>query len=213
MSNLQLISESVQKGRAKETVTYITEAIKEGVSASDILNNGLLDGMSKLGVRFKNNEVYVPDVLVAARALTKGLEELKPLMISEDIKPIGKVVLGTVKGDLHDIGKNLVKMMLIGNGFEVTDLGVDVSAESFVNAVKENEPDIVALSALLTTTMSQQGEVVNALKANGLREKVKIMVGGAPVTQTFCDEIGADAYAADAASSAALAKSFVIHKQ
>ncbi|HQM95514.1 MAG: corrinoid protein [Clostridia bacterium] len=213
MSNLQLISESVQKGRAKETVTYITEAIKEGVSASDILNNGLLDGMSKLGVRFKNNEVYVPDVLVAARALTKGLEELKPLMISEDIKPIGKVVLGTVKGDLHDIGKNLVKMMLIGNGFEVTDLGVDVSAESFVNAVKENEPDIVALSALLTTTMSQQGEVVNALKANGLREKVKIMVGGAPVTQTFCDEIGADAYAADAASSAELAKSFVIHKQ
>lgn len=168
--------------------------------------------MSKLGIKFKNNEVYVPDVLVAARALTKGLEELKPLMISEDIKPIGKVVLGTVKGDLHDIGKNLVKMMLIGNGFEVIDLGVDVSAESFVNAVKKNEPDIVALSALLTTTMSQQGEIVKALTANGLREKVKVMVGGAPVTQAFCDEIGADAYAADAATSAEIAKIFAIHK-
>ena len=212
MSYLDLISESVQKGRSKETVAYIIDAIKEGFSAADILNSGLLDGMSKLGVKFKNNEVYVPDVLVAARALGKGIEELKPMMLNENIKPIGKAVLGTVKGDLHDIGKNLVKMMLIGSGFEVIDLGVDVSAEAFVNAVKENGPDIVALSALLTTTMSQQAEVVNALKASGLREKVKIMIGGAPITQSYCDEIGADAYAADAASCAEVAKNFVLNK-
>jgi len=169
----------------------------------------LLDGMAKLGVKFKNNEVYVPEVLIAARALNKGIELLKPYLIDEGIQPVGKVVLATVKGDLHDIGKNLVKMMLIGAGFEVVDLGVDVPEQTIVSAIKEHKPNIVALSALLTTTMTQQEEVVKAIKAAGLRESVKVMVGGAPVTQSFCDSIGADAYTSDAASCAEVAKTFI----
>jgi 5-methyltetrahydrofolate--homocysteine methyltransferase len=209
MSRLTSISNVVQTGKAQFIESIVKEALDSGLTAAEILNGGLLDGMAKLGVKFKNNEVYVPEVLIAARALNKGIELLKPYLIDEGIQPVGKVVLATVKGDLHDIGKNLVKMMLIGAGFEVVDLGVDVPEQTIVSAIKEHKPNIVALSALLTTTMTQQEEVVKAIKAAGLRESVKVMVGGAPVTQSFCDSIGADAYTSDAASCAEVAKTFI----
>ena len=209
MSHLQYISDYVQLGKSDLVQKQIKEALEEGVLAADILNDGLLDGMGKLGVKFKNNEVYVPEVLIAARALNKGIELIKPHLIAAGVKPIGKVVLATVKGDLHDIGKNLVKMMLVGAGFEVIDLGIDVPDAKIVEAVREHKPNIVALSALLTTTMSAQGDVIKALKEAGLRESVKVMVGGAPVTQSYCDSIGADAYTSDAASCAEVARAFV----
>jgi 5-methyltetrahydrofolate--homocysteine methyltransferase len=196
-------------GKANLVEKEVKEALEKGVSAADILNDGLLDGMGKLGVKFKNNEVYVPEVLIAARALNKGIEIIKPRLIDAGVKPIGKVILATVKGDLHDIGKNLVRMMLVGAGFEVIDLGIDVPDAKIVEAVREHKPNIVALSALLTTTMGAQGDVIKALKDAGLRESVKVMVGGAPVTQSFCDSIGADAYTSDAASCAEVAKSFI----
>ncbi len=209
MEILQNISELVQKGKAKEVKSLVQQAIDEGLPAQKILDDGLLDGMGKLGVKFKNNEVYVPEVLIAARALNGGTEVLKARLLEEGVKPIGKVVIGTVKGDLHDIGKNLVKMMLEGAGFEVIDLGVDVGEDKIVEAVKEHKPQVVCLSALLTTTMNQQGIVIEALKTAGLRDSVKIMVGGAPVTQSYADQIGADAYSPDAASAAEVAKSFI----
>jgi len=209
MSNIKNISDYLQMGKANLVEKEVREALEKGVGAVDILNDGLLDGMGKLGVKFKNNEVYVPEVLIAARALNKGIEIIKPHLIDAGVKPIGKVVLATVKGDLHDIGKNLVRMMLVGAGFEVIDLGIDVPDATIVEAVREHKPNIVALSALLTTTMGAQGDVVKALKEAGLRESVKVMVGGAPVTQSFCDSIGADAYTSDAASCAEVAKSFI----
>ncbi len=209
MLRVKNISEYLQMGKANLVVNEVNAALEEGIGAGEILHNGLLDGMGKLGIKFKNNEVYVPEVLIAARALNKGIEILKPHLINAGVKPIGKVVLATVKGDLHDIGKNLVKMMLVGSGFEVIDLGIDVSEEQIVEAVREHKPDIVALSALLTTTMSAQGDVVKALEASGLRGSVKIMVGGAPVTQAYCESIGADAYTSDAASCAEMARTFV----
>jgi len=210
MAIIDNISEALQKGKAKDVVTLIEQALNEGVSAKDILDNGLLHGMSLLGVRFKNNEVFVPEVLIAARALNKGTEALKPRLIEAGVKPIGKVVICTVKGDLHDIGKNLVRMMLEGAGFEVIDLGVDVDENKIVDAIKQHQPQVLCLSALLTTTMSQQGVVIEALKTSGLRDKVKVMVGGAPVTQSFCESIHADAYSQDAASAAETAKAFVV---
>ena len=209
MSIIDNISESLQKGKAKDVVALIQEALDTGVSAQDILDKGLLYGMSLLGVRFKNNEVFVPEVLIAARALNKGTEILKPRLIEAGVKPIGKVIICTVKGDLHDIGKNLVRMMLEGAGFEVIDLGVDIDEDKIIQAVKEHNPNILCLSALLTTTMSQQGVVIEALKAAGLRNKLKVMVGGAPITQSFCESIHADAYCQDAASAAEVAKTFV----
>ena len=209
MELLVNISGALQRGKSKEVVALVQEAIDSGISAQDILDNGLLKGMGELGVRFKNNEVYVPEVLVAARALNKATEILKSKLLEEGVKPIGRVVIGTVKGDMHDIGKNLVRMMLEGAGFEVIDLGVDVSAEKIVEAVKQHEPAILALSALLTTTMNEQQVVIEALSAAGIRDKVKVMIGGAPVTQSFCEQIGADAYTPDAASAAEVARSFV----
>jgi len=210
MSTLDSISEALQRGKAKDVVALIDQALNEGVSAQDILDNGLLHGMSLLGEKFKNNEVFVPEVLIAARALNKGTEVLKPRLIEAGIKPIGKVVICTVKGDLHDIGKNLVRMMLEGAGFEVIDLGSDVDENKIIEAVKEHQPQVLCLSALLTTTMTQQGVVIEALKNAGLRDKVKVMVGGAPVTQSFCESIHADAYSPDAASAAEVAKAFVV---
>lgn len=165
--------------------------------------------MGEVGVKFKNNQVYVPEVLIAARALNKGLEVLKPRLVEAGTKPVGKVIIGTVQGDLHDIGKNLVSMMMVGAGLEVVDLGVDVSAEKFVAAVREHKPNIVAMSALLTTTMGHQGDVIEALKAEGLRDQVKVMVGGAPVTDSFARQIGADAYTPDAATAAEKARELV----
>ena len=209
MAILEELSQLLQKGKVKNVVALVTQALEEGISPEEILNDGLLKGMSEVGVKFKNNQVYVPEVLIAARALNKGLEVLKPRLVEAGTKPIGKVVIGTVQGDLHDIGKNLVSMMMVGAGLEVVDLGVDVSAEKFVAAVREHRPNIVAMSALLTTTMPHQGAVIEALKAEGLRDQVKVMVGGAPVTDSFAKQIGAVAYTPDAATAAEKARELV----
>ncbi|HBQ63849.1 MAG TPA: cobalamin-binding protein [Clostridiales bacterium] len=202
MSLLASISESLQKGKAKDVKELVQQAIDEGLSPKQILDEGLLSGMSIIGNKFKNNEVYVPDVLIAARAMNAGTEILKPLLASSGVTAAGKVVLGTVKGDLHDIGKNLVRMMLEGKGLEVVDLGIDVPADKFVAAAQESNAQVIALSALLTTTMGEMKSVVEAATAAGIRDKVTIMVGGAPVTDAFCKQIGADLYAPDAASAA-----------
>ncbi len=203
------ISEKLQKGKTKDIKALVPQALEAGVPATEILNDGLLAGMSIIGVKFKNNEVFVPEVLIAARAMKAGTEILKPYLVSADAKPLGKVVLGTVRGDLHDIGKNLVKIMLEGKGLEVIDLGVDVAPEAFVSAAKENGANIIACSALLTTTMEEMKNVVDLCKAEGIRDNVKIMVGGAPITDAFCEEIGADKYTPDAASAAEAAAAFL----
>ena len=200
--DLHEISVQLQAGKAKIVKTLVQQAIDEGISAQTILEEGLLDGMNVIGEKFKNNEVFVPEVLVAARAMSQGAALLKPLLAAEGVKSTGRVCIGTVKGDLHDIGKNLVKMMLEGKGLEVVDLGTDVSAETFVNTAKEQGCQIICYSALLTTTMGVMEEVVKAAEAAGIRDQVKIMVGGAPVNEAFCQQIGADAYTSDAASAA-----------
>lgn len=202
MAILEEMSAFLQKGRAKQVKELVAQAIEEGISAKDILEQGLLSGMSVIGDKFKNNEVFVPEVLVAARAMNAGVELLKPLLVSEGVETKGTVVLGTVKGDLHDIGKNLVKLMMEGKGLKVVDLGVDVPAEKFIAAAEENAADIIACSALLTTTMNEMKSVVDALEGTPLKGRVKVMIGGAPVTQTFCESIGADCYTEDAASAA-----------
>ena len=201
MSLLNEISLNLQQGKNKVVTELVQQAIDEGIRVQTILEEGLLAGMSVIGAKFKNNEVYIPHVLIAARAMNQGAELLKPLLVSEGYKASGKVVIGTVKGDLHDIGKNIVKMMLEGKGLEVIDLGVDVSAEKFVNSAKETGAQIIACSALLTTTMGEMKNVVEAAKGAGIRDKVTIMVGGAPVNDDFCKSIGADIYASDAASA------------
>ena len=208
MSILNEIAEKLIQGKAKDIKELVPKAIEEGIPAKTILEEGLLAGMSVIGEKFKNNEVYVPEVLIAARAMKVGTELLKPYLVSSDVKPAGKVVLGTVKGDLHDIGKNIVKMMMEGKGLEVIDLGVDVAPEQFVAAAKEHGAQVIACSALLTTTMGAMKDVVDLCIAEGIREKVKIMVGGAPITDAFCKSIGADAYAPDAASAADVALEF-----
>ncbi len=202
MSILEEISAFLQKGRANEVKAAIQKALDEGISARSILEEGLMAGMSIIGEKFKKNEVYVPEVLIAARAMNAGLEPLKPHLISAGVKSRGTVVIGTVKGDLHDIGKNLVRMMMEGKGLAVVDLGVDVSPEKFVAAAKEHKADIVCCSALLTTTMTEMKNVVEGIRAAGIRDKLTIMVGGAPITDSFCKSIGADIYSADAASAA-----------
>lgn len=205
MSVLVEIGNALEKGKKKLVVQYVQQALEEGLSAQTILTEGLLPGMDRVGVKFKANEIFVPEVLVAARAMNAGAEILKPLLAEEGAKSAGKMVLGTVKGDLHDIGKNLVKMMVEGKGIDVIDLGVDVTPEAFVQAAIDNDADIIGCSALLTTTMPVMADVVKAAEAAGIRGKVKIMVGGAPVTQEFCDSIGADYFTADAASAAVCA--------
>lgn len=202
MSILTEISENLQKGKAKAVKELVTQALDEGISPEEILEGGLLDGMGIIGDKFKNNEVYVPEVLIAARAMNAGSEILKPRLVEGGIQAKGKVVIGTVRGDLHDIGKNLVKMMMEGKGLEVIDLGTDVSPEQFIGAYKENSADIIACSALLTTTMNEIKNVVDACVAQGIRDEVTIMIGGAPVTQNFCESVGADIYTPDAASAA-----------
>lgn len=202
MSILNEISQFLQQGRAKNVKELVQKAIDEGIESKTILEEGLLSGMNIVGEKFKNNEVYVPDVLIAARAMNAGTEILKPLLASSGVKAVGKVVIGTVKGDLHDIGKNLVRMMMEGKGLEVIDLGIDVSAEKFVSTAKETGAQIIACSALLTTTMGEMKNVVETAKAEGIRDSVTIMVGGAPVNENFCNSIGADIYTADAASAA-----------
>jgi len=202
MSTLDDISAFLQKGRANEVKANVQKALDEGASARSVLEDALMAGMNIIGGKFKRNEVYVPEVLIAARAMNAGLETLRPHLVSAGVKSRGKVVIGTVKGDLHDIGKNLVRMMMEGKGLEVIDLGVDVSSDKFLAAVKEHKPDIVACSALLTTTMTEMKNVVESLKSAGVRDTLTVMVGGAPVTDSFCKSIGADIYTADAASAA-----------
>jgi len=205
------ISQNLQRGRAKIVAQYVQQAIDEGLPAQEILDQGLLDGMNIIGVKFKNNEIYVPEVMIAARAMNAGTALLKPLLAASGQKAAGRVCIGTVKGDMHDIGKNLVKMMMEGKGLEVIDLGTDVSPQKFLDTVINENCDIVACSALLTTTMGVMREVVETFENNGKRGNVKIMIGGAPVTQEFCDEIGADSYTPDAASAAEVAAAFCEH--
>jgi 5-methyltetrahydrofolate--homocysteine methyltransferase len=203
------LQEAVQDGEIADVKELVHQALDEGISAQQILDEGLLKGMSDLGVLFKNNEVFVPEVLMAAKSLNAGTEILKAKMLEEGIQSIGTVVIATVSGDMHDIGKNLVRMMMESSGFDVIDLGIDVASDKIVEAVKENKPDIVALSALLTTTMERQREVVETLKAAGIRDDVKVMIGGAPISDEFCESIGADKYSPDAAAAAEMAKAIV----
>lgn len=199
---LNQISENLQKGKAKLVRQLVQEAINEGIPAQDILEQGLIAGMNIVGEKFRNNEVFVPEVLVAARAMNMGAALLKPLLAADGVKASGRVCIGTVQGDLHDIGKNLVRMMMEGKGLEVIDLGTDVAPETFVTTAREQGCQVICCSALLTTTMPVMADVVKAVEAAGIRDQVKIMIGGAPVTDDFRVQIGADVYTADAASAA-----------
>jgi 5-methyltetrahydrofolate--homocysteine methyltransferase len=204
MEILKEVANAVISGDRKGIQELVEKALNEGISPEDIINKGLLSGMSVIGERFKKNEIFVPEVLVSARAMQKGMEILKPLIAKSSGIIKGKIVIGTVKGDLHDIGKNLVAMMLEGAGYQIIDLGIDVPPERFVQAIKENRPDVVGMSALLTTTMPQMKVTIDVIEKEGLRDKVKIIVGGAPVTEEFAKEIGADGYAEDAYSAVEL---------
>jgi 5-methyltetrahydrofolate--homocysteine methyltransferase len=208
MADLQAMADAVERGDQKAAVEATQAALDEGLAPEKILNEGLIAGMSSIGVKFKNNEVFIPEVLIAARAMGAAMDILEPKLVETGVEPKGKVVIGTVKQDLHDIGKNLVSMMLKGGGFQVTDLGVDVDPEKYIEAVKEKKPHILAMSALLTTTMPNMKAVVEALKEAGLND-VKVIVGGAPVTKEFADQIGADGYAADAGSAVDLATDLI----
>ena len=199
MADLQALADAVIGGKRDDVAQITQAAVDEGVSAEQIINEGLIAGMSVVGTKFKNNEFYVPEVLIAARAMHAGMDIIKPLLAESGVEPRGVVAIGTVKGDLHDIGKNLVAMMLEGGGYEVIDLEVDVSAEKFVEVVQDKGAQAIALSALLTTTMPAMKDTIDALSEAGVRDQVKVMIGGAPVTQNYADEIGADGYAADAA--------------
>ena len=207
MSILNEIQEQLQKGKAKVVTAKVEEALSSGVAPQEIMQV-LLDAMGDIGERFKRDEVFVPDVMIAARAMNRGLAALKPHLLDGGVKPIGRACIGTVKGDLHDIGKNLVKMMMEGKGLEVIDLGVDVASEDFINTAIEQNCKVICLSALLTTTMPNMKEVIELAKEKGIRDGVKIMIGGAPVTQAFADEIGADAFPVDASSAAEAALAF-----
>ncbi len=210
MATYQELSEAIQKGAAPKAKELTSALLAEKKPAGEILNKGLLDGMDKIGQRFKANEVYIPEVLIAARAMNQSMDILKPELVKAGVKPIGKMLLGTVKGDLHDIGKNLVKMMAQGAGIEVVDMGIDVSGDKFLQGLKDN-PDAkaVGMSALLTTTMTGMKEVIDRFEKEGMRKKVKFMVGGAPLTDSYAKEIGADGYAPDAASAAEKFKAFL----
>lgn len=210
MSLISEISEFLQKGRTKNVKELVQNALDEGLNPKDILNEGLLDGMMIIGTKFKNNEVFVPEVLVAARAMNAGLTVLEPKLVEIGNKPVGKAVIGTVKGDLHDIGKNLVAMMLKGAGFEVYDIGVDVEGEAFIDKAEEVGADVICMSALLTTTMPSMKTCIDLLIEKGLRDKYIVMVGGAPVNESFAKQIGADYYTPDAASAAEVAKQAVL---
>ena len=206
MADLKAIAENVIAGKADKVKELTQAAIDSGVNVKDVLEKGLIAGMAVVGAKFKANEFYVPEVLIAARAMKAGMVIVEPLLEKAGIKPTGKIAIGTVKGDLHDIGKNLVAMMMKGAGFHILDLGIDVSPEKFTSAVAQDGAQIVCLSALLTTTMTSMKTTIQALQAGNVRNKVKVMIGGAPVTQSYADEIGADGYAPDAASAVDKAK-------
>jgi len=210
VATFQELSEAIQKGQAPKAKELTQALLSAKQPPGEILNKGLLDGMDKIGTRFKANEVYIPEVLIAARAMNASMDLLKPELVKAGVKPIGKILVGTVKGDLHDIGKNLVKMMAQGAGIEVVDCGIDVSGDKFLQAFKDN-PDAkaIGMSALLTTTMTGMKEVIDRFEKEGLRKKIKFMVGGAPLTDQYAKEIGADGYAPDAASAADKFKAFL----
>ncbi len=209
MARFEEMSALLQKGKAKDLVSIVEEELSNGTSAKDILEKSLIDGMSVIGERFKNNEIFVPEVLIAARAMNMTLKVLRPALLDSGVEPIGTAILCTVKGDVHDIGKNLVKMMMEGLGINVVDLGVDCPKEKVVDAINESNAKVVCLSALLTTTMTYQKDIIDAIVEAGLRDKVKIMVGGAPITQEFANKIGADFFTPDAASAAECAKAIL----
>jgi 5-methyltetrahydrofolate--homocysteine methyltransferase len=206
---LQNIYENVINGQKQETESDVRSALDSQLSAETILNDGLISAMAEVGRRFEAGEFYVPEMLIAARAMQAGLGILKPYLVEKKFRAKGKVIMGTVKGDLHDIGKNLVSIMLEGAGFEVVDLGTDVPPDKFVAAVHENQPDLIGLSALLTTTMQNMKSIIEALVEAGVREQVKVIIGGAPVTEVYAETIGADGYAADASRAVSLAKGLV----
>jgi len=210
---MQQISISLIKGKNKEVYQLTEQALEDGFSANTILDDGLIAGMAIVGVKFRDNIIFVPEVLVAARAMKAGMEHIEPILSASGVEPKGKVIMGTVKGDLHDIGKNLCIMMLRGSGFDVVDLGVDTSSDEFIEAVEENGASILGMSALLTTTMPNMGKTIEAFEEVEMREFVKIMVGGAPLTQEFSDDMGADGYGKDAISCVDLAKSFITESQ
>ena len=209
MADFRAIADAVKAGRAKVVKTLVNEALAEGANPEALLNEGLVVGMNELGIMFKNNEVYVPEVLIAARAMKAGTEILKPLLAAANVQSLGKVAIGTVKGDLHDIGKNLVRIMLETGGFDVYDLGRDVALDTFVDYVRDNDVDILCMSSLMTTTMPGMGKVIEKLKKADLRDKVKIMVGGAPVSPAFAEKIGADGYTRNAIEAVEFAKKLV----
>ncbi|OON93988.1 MAG: methyltransferase [Candidatus Epulonipiscioides saccharophilum] len=206
---LEEISEALKKGKSKTVKEKVQQAIDEGIPVKTILDESLLKSMGEIGVRFKANEIFVPEVLVAARAMNAGLALLEPLLAEEGVEPIGTVVIGTVKGDLHDIGKNLVAMMLRGAGLEVIDAGVDVSTDKFLELAEKHNAQIICMSSLLTTTMEATGEIIKEMEERGVRDKYKIMIGGAPVTDEFAKKVGADYYTPDAATAAEVAKQIV----
>ena len=212
MAIIEEISEFLQKGRAKNVKVLVQQALDEGVDPKAILNDGLLSGMMIIGEKFKNNEVFVPEVLVAARAMNAGIAILEPKLIEVGNEPVGKAVIGTVQGDLHDIGKNLVVMMLKGAGFEIHDIGVDVEPAVFIDKAEEVGADVICMSALLTTTMPKMQDCIDQLNEKGLRDKYIVMVGGAPVNDSFAEQIGADYYTPDAATAAEVAKKAVLEK-
>ena len=201
MDYLKNIVKELQAGNAEGVKSNVEQALESGISADEVLQQGMMKAMGIVGEKFKKDEIFVPEVLVAARAMKSGMEVLKPVLIDDKVESQGTVLLGTVKGDLHDIGKNLVGMMLEGGGFEVVDMGVDVEAEEFASKIREQQADVLAMSALLTTTMPEMKNVIDVLKEEGLRDKVKVIIGGAPVTNDYAEQIEADAYAKDAASA------------
>ena len=199
MSEINIVKEATIAGNMEKTVEAVEQLLADGMAPADIIQTGLIEAMAVVGEKFKSNEIYVPEMLIAARAMKAGLAKLKPLMVDEEIETLATVVLGTVKGDLHDIGKNLVGIMMEGAGCQVIDLGVDITPEKFVEGVKTHRPQFVGLSALLTTTMPAMKDTIDALSEAGLRKEVKVLIGGAPVTQKYADEINADGYADNAA--------------
>ena len=208
MSNFNEISDFVLKGKAKDCAAAVEAALKGGTDPLEVLNKGLVAGMNAVGDKFKNGEVFVPEVLVSARAMNKGVEILKPALQKAGVQPVGKAVICTIQGDLHDIGKNLVKIMVEGKGIEVTDLGADVQVSKIIDAAKSTNAKVVLLSAMLTTTMPYMKDVVDGLRAAGIKDKVKVMCGGTPISKAFVEEIGADGYAVDASSAADLCRSY-----
>ena len=209
MELLKDLYDNLIDGQDKKVEELVTNALETNIPPQDILKEGLIKGMDVVGEKFKNNEFYIPEVLIAARAMKAGMSILKPHLVETGVKPMGKMVIGTIKGDLHDIGKNLVAMMMEGAGFEVYDLTVDVSPEKFIDKIKETGAEVLGMSALLTTTMINMKSTIDGLKENDLREKVKVIIGGAPVTQSYADEIGADGFAPDAASAVETVKSLL----